>query len=85
MAHSKVVNEADQRIGLYIYDAISRAEAEIGRLQRQIAVLKDMHKALRVCSICTGSGTVCEGRTADDMPDYQPCRSCKGRGHNREE
>lgn len=83
MAHSQVVNEMDRRIGNHLFVELHRTDEEIKRLQDRIEILRAMHFALKICPLCTGGGTVCKGRTDDDMPNYQPCRSCGGKGHNR--
>jgi hypothetical protein len=76
-------NPADERLGHYLFIEIDRTDKEIQRLNERRGILLQMQQLLRICPVCTGSGTQCVGRTADDMPDYQPCRGCKGKGHGR--
>ena len=84
MSHSKVSKPTDQAIGLYLFDEMNRAKREIAHLQERLQVLTDINTALMICPVCTGGGTVCDGRTEDtDMPIYNPCRMCHGRGHQR--
>jgi hypothetical protein len=59
-------------------------ELEIERTQ--LIYIRD--QVLKQCMRCGGSGTVCEGRTGDDMPDYQVCPlpdrgGCGGKGNRR--
>lgn len=85
MGHSLVVKPRDRSIGLYLFDETNRVRAEIERLQKRLELLEEIKTALRICTTCTGSGTVCDGRTEEtDMPIYNPCRACGGKGHNRE-
>lgn len=80
---SKVASPSDREIGQYLFLETDRARKQIEEGQRRLALLDEMHAALKICVRCTGSGTVCETRTDDDSPWYEPCPSCEGRGHNR--
>jgi excinuclease UvrABC ATPase subunit len=78
-------SETSQRIGLYLFDELNRTEKAIKDLQARQRNLEEIRFILKICPSCHGSGTECTGRTEDtDMPIYQPCRGCGGKGHGRD-
>lgn len=86
MPHSKVVNAQDKDIASRIFQRLHRIENEALELTREKETLVHLRdNVAKVCKRCGGSGTVCEGRTADDMPDYRVCTVCEGKGHGRSE
>jgi hypothetical protein len=84
MAHSTVVTEIDRRTALHLRDRLYRIDQEIAKLSNERQILIQLKETLNICEACGGGGTVCDGRTLDsDMPIYNPCKNCGGRGHNR--
>ena len=77
MPFSAMVNETEKRFASRVYQRLYRIQQEMEELEierTQLIYIRD--QVLKQCMRCGGSGTVCEGRTGDDMP--VPVRSAEG-------
>lgn len=83
MSHSTKISETDRRVAVSLRDEMYRVDDQIKTLAERKTIVRAIWTALALCDHCSGSGTVNEGRTSDDMPNYQPCGVCGGYGHNR--
>lgn len=81
---SKVVVPEDRNLAEYVrlrLITLKRMVEDHGVEQKILLHLRD--NVMQVCHRCGGSGTICETRTDEDSPFYQPCPACGGKGHHR--
>lgn len=80
---SKVNDPLDNQSSDYIRQRLYRIQKTREELDREEKSLLHIQKLMSFCKRCGGGGTICEARTADDSPWYEPCPNCGGKGHLR--
>lgn len=79
-SHSDKISEVDRRMAVYLRDMTYFHTDEIKKHSERILFYARLQEILKICKRCHGSGTICETRTEDDSPFYEPCPDCGGRG-----